>query len=121
MRDGAPWREVSAAAFGHRGSCGNGAAVRVAPLGAFYADDPERIAAEAVRSAQVTHLHPEGVAGAVAVALTAGPAAPARLTRIPARTSGIHDRDPRPPRQRRDRPRRPEKPGLVRRWLSGSA
>ncbi|MGY2028032.1 ADP-ribosylglycohydrolase family protein [Nocardia gipuzkoensis] len=50
--------------------------------GAFYAGDPERVAAEAVRSAQVTRMHPEGVLGAVAVALAAGRAAHARLTGI---------------------------------------
>jgi ADP-ribosylglycohydrolase len=73
------WREAAGAAFDHQGSCGNGAAMRVAPLGAFYAGDPEKVAAEAVRSAQVTHLHPEGVIGAVAVALAAGQSAHARL------------------------------------------
>ncbi|WP_245839107.1 ADP-ribosylglycohydrolase family protein [Nocardia donostiensis] len=79
IRDGAPWRDAAGSAYDHQGSCGNGAAMRVAPLGAFYAGDPDKIAAEAVRSAQVTHLHPEGVIGAVAVALAAGRAAHARL------------------------------------------
>lgn len=73
-----PWREVSGAAYDHQGSCGNGAAMRVAPLGAYFAANPERIVAEAVRSAEVTHLHPEGVAGAVAVAVAAGVAARTR-------------------------------------------
>ncbi|MGY5308846.1 ADP-ribosylglycohydrolase family protein [Nocardia gipuzkoensis] len=82
IRDGVHWRKAAGAAFDHQGSCGNGAAMRVAPLGAFYAGDPERVAAEAVRSAQVTHMHPEGVLGAVAVALAAGRAAHARLTGI---------------------------------------
>lgn len=79
IRDGVRWREAAGAVFDHQGSCGNGAAMRVAPLGAFYAGDPERIAAESFRSAQVTHMHPEGVLGAVAVALAAGQAAHARL------------------------------------------
>ncbi|MFD8247989.1 ADP-ribosylglycohydrolase family protein [Nocardia sp. NPDC059691] len=79
IRDGVHWREAAGAVYDNQGSCGNGAAMRVAPLGAFYADDPEKIAAEAARSAQVTHLHPEGVLGAVAVALAAGQAAHARL------------------------------------------
>lgn len=83
IRDGAHWRDVAAAAFDHQGSCGNGAAMRVAPLGACYAGDPERIVTEAIRSAEVTHLHPEGVAGAVAVAVAAGRAATARM-------SGVH-------------------------------
>ncbi len=79
IRDGVRWREAAGAVFDHQGSCGNGAAMRVAPLGAFYAGDPEKVAAEAFRSAQVTHMHPEGVLGAVAVALAAGQAAHARL------------------------------------------
>lgn len=79
VRDGVHWRKAAAAAFGDEGSCGNGAAMRVAPLGAFYAGDPEKVVAEAVRSAQVTHLHPEGITGAVAVALAAAHAAHARL------------------------------------------
>lgn len=80
IQGGAHWREVAGAAYDSQGSCGNGGAMRVAPLGAYYADDPKRVVAEAVRSAQVTHMHPEGVAGAVAVALAAGQAAHARLT-----------------------------------------
>ncbi|WP_327151900.1 ADP-ribosylglycohydrolase family protein [Nocardia sp. NBC_01329] len=76
---GAHWRDVAGALFENQGSRGNGAAMRVAPLGAFYAGDPGRAAAEAARSAEVTHMHPEGVAGAVAVALAAAGAARARL------------------------------------------
>jgi ADP-ribosylglycohydrolase len=67
---GAAWREESPLLFGS-GSCGNGAAMRVAPLGAFFADDPSRAAAEARLSAVVTHAHPEGQAGAMAVAVAA--------------------------------------------------
>jgi ADP-ribosylglycohydrolase len=50
---------------------GNGGAMRVAPLGAWFADDLDRVAAEAAASAAVTHAHPEGQAGAVAVAVAA--------------------------------------------------
>jgi ADP-ribosylglycohydrolase len=49
--------------------------MRVAPLGAYYADDLRKAAAEAVLSAEVTHTHPEGVAGAVATAVAAALAA----------------------------------------------
>ncbi|MRH86655.1 ADP-ribosylglycohydrolase family protein [Nocardia sp. SYP-A9097] len=82
IRRGVPWREVTAAAFDRQGSCGNGAAMRVAPLGAFYAGDTERVVAEAVRSAQVTHWHREGVVGAVAIAVAAATAGQARITGI---------------------------------------
>jgi ADP-ribosylglycohydrolase len=46
--------------------------MRVAPLGAFFADDPEKIIEQAGLSAVPTHAHAEAVAGAVAVALAAG-------------------------------------------------
>lgn len=71
---GSDWREESPRLFGS-GSCGNGAAMRIAPLGAFFADDPERAAEEARLSAEVTHAHPEGAAGAVAIAVAAALAA----------------------------------------------
>ena len=65
------WRVESPKLFEGTGSFGNGAAMRAAPIGAYFADDPERVAQEARRSARVTHAHPEGVAGAVAVAMAA--------------------------------------------------
>ncbi|MGB3437427.1 MAG: ADP-ribosylglycohydrolase family protein [Actinophytocola sp.] len=64
-------RTLAASAFGGTGSWGNGAAMRIAPLGAWFAGDPARAAAEAAVAAAVTHTHPEGVAGAVAVAVAA--------------------------------------------------
>ncbi|WP_227996252.1 ADP-ribosylglycohydrolase family protein [Nocardia australiensis] len=74
-QEGGDWRELASQAWDGRGSWGNGAAMRVAPLGAYFADDLDRVAGEAIASAEVTHTHPEGVAGAVAVAITAALAA----------------------------------------------
>ena len=68
---GTPWRNVSYAVFGGTGSMGNGGAMRVAPIGGYFADDLDRVAREADASAEVTHAHPEGRAGAVAVAVAA--------------------------------------------------
>ncbi|NEW40959.1 ADP-ribosylglycohydrolase family protein [Nocardia cyriacigeorgica] len=65
------WRQLAGAAFDGHGSWGNGGAMRVAPLGAFFAGDLDRVAHEAALSAEVTHTHPEGVAGAIAVAVAA--------------------------------------------------
>ncbi len=79
IRDGTPWRTAAGAAFDGQGSCGNGAAMRVAPLGAYHADDPQRAALEAIRQAEVTHAHPEGILGAVLVAVAAAHAAAWRL------------------------------------------
>lgn len=83
VRDGTPWRTATAELFGGQGSWGNGGAMRVAPLGAYFADDPARAAREAARSAEVTHAHPEGIAGAAAVAVAAAHAADAYLRGIP--------------------------------------
>ena len=45
--------------------------MRSAPIGAYFADDYERVVYEAKASAEVTHAHPDGKAGAAAVALAA--------------------------------------------------
>ena len=74
MADGGDWRELSPRLFG-AGSYGNGAAMRVAPVGGYFHGDPERAACEARLSAEVTHAHAEGQAGAIAVAVAASLAA----------------------------------------------
>ncbi|MFI7022000.1 ADP-ribosylglycohydrolase family protein [Micromonospora sp. NPDC049900] len=79
IRTGTPWPVAAASAFDGQGSCGNGAAMRVGPLGAYFADSTSRAAAQARASAEVTHAHPEGIAGAVAVAVAASLATRARL------------------------------------------
>jgi ADP-ribosylglycohydrolase len=75
IREGGSWRELSSGLFEGHGSWGNGAAMRVAPLGAWFADDLTEAARQARLSAEVTHVHPEGIAGAVAVAVAAALAA----------------------------------------------
>lgn len=74
INQGQDWRKASPALF-PGGSFGNGAAMRVAPVGAFFSSDPARAASEAVLSAEITHAHPEGKAGAAAVAVAAAAAA----------------------------------------------
>ena len=71
IADGTPWYVACRQIFGGQGSLGNGAAMRVAPLGAYFADDVPSVIDQAAASAEVTHAHPEGIAGAVAVALAA--------------------------------------------------
>jgi ADP-ribosylglycohydrolase len=68
----ASWKFLAPQLFNGRGSFGNGAAMRVAPIGAYFADDLEGLVKQAKLSAQVTHSHSEGIAGAIAVALAAG-------------------------------------------------
>jgi ADP-ribosylglycohydrolase len=66
-----PWQLTAKAVFGGTGSMGNGGAMRVAPLGAYFADDLDEVVRQARASAEVTHAHPDGQAGAVAVAIGA--------------------------------------------------
>jgi ADP-ribosylglycohydrolase len=79
IREGLPWPIASAAAFDGQGSAGNGAAMRAAPLGAWHADSIAHAAAQGERAAEVTHAHPDGIAGGVAVAVAAALAAAGRL------------------------------------------
>ncbi len=65
------WHHHASALFGGEGSFGNGAAMRVAPLGAYFADDISQVVVQANRSAIVTHAHKEGRAGAITIALAA--------------------------------------------------
>lgn len=69
---GESWLIVSRKAFDGMGSMGNGAAMRSAPIGAYFYDDIEKIKEQARLSAEVTHFNEEGIAGAIAVALAAG-------------------------------------------------
>ncbi len=50
---------------------GNGGAMRVAPIGAYFADDMSKVVVQARLSAEVTHANPEGQAGAIAIAVAA--------------------------------------------------
>jgi ADP-ribosylglycohydrolase len=68
---GSPWRAVTTSQFDGQGSWGNGAAMRVAPLGVWFADDLAAVVDQARRQALVTHAHPEAVAGSIAVAVVA--------------------------------------------------
>lgn len=71
LHEPARWPEFARELFGGEGSLGNGSAMRVAPLGAWFHTDLSRVVEQATLSAEVTHAHPEGVAGAVAVAVAA--------------------------------------------------
>jgi ADP-ribosylglycohydrolase len=71
IADGAPHDVAARELFGGQGSCGNGGGMRAAPIGAYFADDLDTVVEHAARSASPTHAHPDGVAGAVAVAIAA--------------------------------------------------
>jgi ADP-ribosylglycohydrolase len=69
--DGVPWQTAAGRVFDGQGSCGNGGAMRSAPIGAYFADDIEKVIEQARFSAEVTHAHPDGQAGAIAIAVAA--------------------------------------------------
>ncbi len=71
IASGQDWRVVAGQVFDGAGSMGNGGAMRAAPIGGFAENEPELAASEAAKSAEVTHAHPEGKAGAIAVAIAA--------------------------------------------------
>ena len=66
LRQGASWDEVGT------DSWGNGGAMRIAPIGFFFYDDLKRLQKAALICTQITHRHPEGLAGALAQALGVG-------------------------------------------------
>jgi len=72
--DGGDWRGLADTVF-PGGSYGNGAAMRVAPVGLLFANDLDRVAAQARLSALPTHRHPLGVEGAVLLAVAVALAA----------------------------------------------
>lgn len=67
--EGEDWQVVSKRVFEGMGSMGNGASMRVGPIGAYYFDDLEKVKELAIRSAEVTHANIEGQTGAIAVAI----------------------------------------------------
>ena len=66
---GLPWKEVASGLFSGSGSYGNGAAMRIAPLGAYFADDMDTLIEQARLSSEVTHTNTEGIAGGIAIAV----------------------------------------------------
>ncbi len=78
--EGQPWQEVSASVFDGQGSMGNGAAMRTAPLGAYFYNDLKWLKSEVAKSALVTHFNLEARVGATAIAYAASLALNLRLT-----------------------------------------
>ena len=82
IKCGEDWSERAQSLFGGQGSFGNGAAMRVAPLGAFFAGDMDAVVEQAARSAVITHTHDEAIAGAIAIAVAAARAFELRSTQV---------------------------------------
>lgn len=79
------WERLAQSLFNGQGSFGNGSAMRVAPVGAYFADDLDAVVREAEKSAKVTHTHQEAAAGAIAVAVAAAIAVRSRGEAAPSR------------------------------------
>jgi ADP-ribosylglycohydrolase len=71
IAEGESWARAAGRAFAGAGSMGSGAAMRAAPIGGYFAGDLPRAASEASAAAEITHAHPEGKAGASAIAVAA--------------------------------------------------
>lgn len=68
INNGDNWRDFNTTLY-DGGSFGNGGAMRVAPVGAYFADDMGLVIDHARLSSEITHAHPEGIAGAITVAV----------------------------------------------------
>lgn len=64
LANGVPWYES-----GELGALGNGTAMRVAPLGVFYKDEPTKLIKAAKLDAIITHDSHEAQQGSIAIAL----------------------------------------------------
>ena len=69
FRQGASWRDVAPTLFEGTGSFGNGSAMRIAPVSGYFADDLDAVTEQARRATEVTHAHPEAIAGGIAAAV----------------------------------------------------
>jgi len=63
IKEGESWDKAAKKLY-QGGSYGNGGAMRVAPVGLFYYDEPERLYQVACESSRITHAHPLGMEGA---------------------------------------------------------
>ncbi len=63
IKGGAAWDEAAQGVY-HSGSYGNGSAMRIAPIGVFYHNNPAMLREVAYKSSQITHAHNLGKEGA---------------------------------------------------------
>ncbi len=71
LRAGSKWDQVARVVF-EKGSFGNGAAMRVSPIGLFYHDNAAALEEAALKQAMITHVHLLGQWGAVMQACSVG-------------------------------------------------
>jgi poly(ADP-ribose) glycohydrolase ARH3 len=66
IKRGVPWQDANRAVF-PEGSFGNGAAMRAAPIGLFFAKDPEKLREVTFGASSTTHAHPLAKEGALLI------------------------------------------------------
>jgi len=81
IKSGSNWKE-SAEKIYPGGSYGNGSAMRIAPIGLFYYDNPEKLREIACQSSKITHTHVLGIEGAVLQAYSVALAAKAEPDQV---------------------------------------
>ncbi len=86
---GESWREASKQIFGGEGSYGNGAAMRIAPVGIFYCDNAELLREIAYKSSHITHSHVLGKEGAALQAYSIALALHGHKADMPSRLKGF--------------------------------
>ena len=82
IQEGKDWKVIASAVFEGMGSMGNGAAMRVCPIGAYYYDDLQKVKDLAIVSAEVTHTHIEGITGAIAIAIATALATQIKINQL---------------------------------------
>ncbi|CAM3918843.1 MULTISPECIES: ADP-ribosylglycohydrolase family protein [Flavobacterium] len=69
MKLSSDWLSITKASFNGEGSMGNGGAMRVSLIGAYFYDDFYKVSEQAKISCEVTHYNKEAVAGSITVAI----------------------------------------------------
>lgn len=91
IRGGEPWYAPAAQLFGGQGSFGNGAAMRVAPVGLFFCRDLVAVAGVARGTAAITHAHELALQGAAVQAHAVGWFAISDPKRVPSMAGSLLD------------------------------
>ena len=68
LSEGVSWKEASRKIFGGEGSYGNGAAMRIAPVGLLYHENAEKLREVAFKVSEITHAHELAKEGAALLA-----------------------------------------------------
>ncbi|MCE7996830.1 MAG: crystallin J1 [Roseivirga sp.] len=82
VQEGGNWRVLAAKVFDGMGSMGNGAAMRVSTIGAYWFDHLEKVKELTTLSAVVSHTNKEAIAGAIAIAIATALSTRSRLKSV---------------------------------------